>query len=188
MRKIKDLDNENGHNFIHRLRNRERLVTGLAILSMFLITVFDVIEDNEQGQDALNIVADLVYMGFMLAVLIYIWILVPLSVSRRNRMLMAEVSVNHADLKHWKERTAHLLAGLGRMVNDQFDQWQLSPAEKEVGLLLLKGFTIKQIADFRETSAQTVRQQSVSLYSKAGLSGRAELSAFFLEDLLLPAE
>ena len=35
-------------------------------------------------------------------------------------------------------------------------------------------------------SDRTVRQQAVEVYRKSGLSGRAELSAFFLEDLLLP--
>jgi DNA-binding NarL/FixJ family response regulator len=55
-----------------------------------------------------------------------------------------------------------------------------------VALLLLKGLAHKEIADARETSERTVRQQSLAIYRKAGLSGRAELSAFFLEDLLLP--
>jgi hypothetical protein len=32
----------------------------------------------------------------------------------------------------------------------------------------------------------TVRQHAVAVYRKSGLAGRAELSAFFLEDLLLP--
>ncbi len=31
-----------------------------------------------------------------------------------------------------------------------------------------------------------MRQHAVAVYRKSGLSGRAELSAFFLEDLLLP--
>jgi hypothetical protein len=31
-----------------------------------------------------------------------------------------------------------------------------------------------------------VREQARVLYRKAGLAGKAELSAFFLEDLLLP--
>ena len=31
-----------------------------------------------------------------------------------------------------------------------------------------------------------MREQARALYRKAGLSGRASLSAFFLEDLLLP--
>ena len=33
-----------------------------------------------------------------------------------------------------------------------------------------------------------MRQQSLAVYRKSGLSGRAELAAFFLEDLLLPSQ
>lgn len=53
-------------------------------------------------------------------------------------------------------------------------------------LLLLKGLSHKVIAEVRATSERTVRQQALAVYRKAGLAGRAELAAFFLEDLLLP--
>ena len=59
-------------------------------------------------------------------------------------------------------------------------------AEADVALLLLKGLGHKEIAAIRETSERTVREQARSLYRKAGISGRSALSAFFLEDLLLP--
>ena len=36
----------------------------------------------------------------------------------------------------------------------------------------------------RETRERTVREQARAVYRKAGLGGRSELSAFFLEDLL----
>jgi len=37
-------------------------------------------------------------------------------------------------------------------------------------------------------SERTVREQARSVYAKSGLTGRASLSAFFLEDLLAPIE
>ena len=40
----------------------------------------------------------------------------------------------------------------------------------------------------RAVSERTIREQSRSVYAKAGLTGRAALSAFFLEDLLAPIE
>jgi len=64
--------------------------------------------------------------------------------------------------------------------------WGLTPAEREVALLLLKGQSHKQIAYTTGRSERTVRQHAVAVYQKSGLSGRAELAAFFLEDLLLP--
>jgi DNA-binding NarL/FixJ family response regulator len=57
-----------------------------------------------------------------------------------------------------------------------------------VALLLLKGLSLKEIAAVRATSERTIRAQARSVYSKAGLTGRASLSAFFLEDLLAPIE
>ena len=61
-------------------------------------------------------------------------------------------------------------------------------AEREVALLLLKGLSHREIAAVRAVSERTVREQARSLYAKAGLTGRAALSAFFLEDLLAPIE
>jgi DNA-binding NarL/FixJ family response regulator len=62
----------------------------------------------------------------------------------------------------------------------------LTPAEAQVGVLLLKGLSHKEAAEVRNTSERTVREQARSLYRKADLAGRSELAAFFLEDLLLP--
>ena len=68
------------------------------------------------------------------------------------------------------------------------DSWKLTHAEKEVALLLLKGLSLKEVAELRHVSEKTARAQSFSVYAKSGLGGRAELSAFFLEDLMLPLE
>ncbi|HVP62222.1 MAG TPA: LuxR C-terminal-related transcriptional regulator [Myxococcaceae bacterium] len=65
---------------------------------------------------------------------------------------------------------------------------RVTEAEREVALLLLKGLSLREIAGLRETSERTVRHQSLAVYRKAGLAGRAELSAYFLEDLLGPRQ
>ena len=43
-----------------------------------------------------------------------------------------------------------------RGLSQQFDDWRLSNSEKEVGWLLLKGFSLKEIAALRETLEKTV--------------------------------
>ena len=72
-------------------------------------------------------------------------------------------------------------------MSDQFRAWELTPTEGEVALLLLKGHGHKQIAAATGRSERTVRQHAVAVYQKSGLQGRAELSAFFLEGLMLPS-
>ena len=93
-----------------------------------------------------------------------------------------------ADREAWRRRAEQALHGLGRAINDQFDEWDLTPSEREVALLLLKGYGHKQVAALTNRGERTVRQHAVSVYSKSGQGGRAELAAFFLEGLMLPGE
>ena len=65
--------------------------------------------------------------------------------------------------------THQLLAGLSVKIENQFAHWQLTPAETEVGFLLLKDFSLKEIADMRNTKLKTVQQQSQSIYQKTSL-------------------
>jgi DNA-binding CsgD family transcriptional regulator len=90
--------------------------------------------------------------------------------------------------EEWEDRAAGLLSGLSSAISDQFDVWSLTPTEGRVALMLLKGLSHKRIARTSDTSERTVRQHSVSIYRKSGLSGRAELAGFFLENLFLPAD
>jgi DNA-binding CsgD family transcriptional regulator len=89
--------------------------------------------------------------------------------------------------QRWRSEARTFINGLGVAMDAQFARWALTKAEREVALLLLKGLSLKEISVVRATNERTVRSQSRTLYSKAGLSGRAALSAFFLEDLLAPA-
>jgi len=110
------------------------------------------------------------------------------AIQRQNRELEGALHRSRADALAWKKESDRYIKGLGMAIESQLQQWGLTAAEKEIGLLILKGFSFKEISSFRKTSERTTRQQSLEIYRKAGLSGRAEFSAFFLEDLLLPKE
>jgi len=69
----------------------------------------------------------------------------------------------------------------------QFDAWKLTPSEKDVALMLVKGLSLDEIARLRESGSKTVRQHATNVYAKAKLEGRHQLAAYFLEDLLLGA-
>lgn len=91
-----------------------------------------------------------------------------------------------AERDHWRRNAEEALAGFSRAIDQQFGAWQLSPAERAVALLVLQGVGHKQAAARLGRSERTVRQHAVEVYRKAGLQGRAELAAFFLQDLILP--
>lgn len=105
---------------------------------------------------------------------------------RHTRELGARLDASQAEAARWRRDAADLIAGLGSAIDQQLDRWGLSPAEKEVALLLLKGLSHKEIAEVRGVNETTVRHQARALYRKAGLTGRNDLAAFFLEDLLGP--
>ncbi len=104
------------------------------------------------------------------------------------RALSANLDASRQDAARWQRDAGDLIAGLSAAIDRQLEHWSLSPAEKAVALLLLKGLSHKEIAVIREVNETTVRQQARAIYRKAGLSGRNDLAAFFLEDLLGPPE
>jgi DNA-binding CsgD family transcriptional regulator len=110
-----------------------------------------------------------------------------LGVAQASLAIAGEVLAQRvAERDHWRRNAEGALAGFSQAIDQQFDAWQLSPAERAVALLVLQGVGHKQAAARLGRSERTVRQHAVEVYRKAGLQGRAELAAFFLQDLFLP--
>ncbi|MGZ3743777.1 MAG: helix-turn-helix transcriptional regulator [Pseudobdellovibrionaceae bacterium] len=76
-----------------------------------------------------------------------------------------------------------LLKGMSQTIEDQMNSWNLTVAEKAVCRALLMGKSLRKISQERQTNEITVRQQAFAVYSKAGMSGRHEISAYFLKRL-----
>ncbi|MGR3492759.1 MAG: helix-turn-helix transcriptional regulator, partial [Shimia sp.] len=75
---------------------------------------------------------------------------------------------------------------LSQLIDKRFDEWDLTPAERDVALFAIKGLTLQEIATVRDTSTGTVKAQTAAIYRKAGVSGRPQLIAHFVEDLMEP--
>ena len=73
-----------------------------------------------------------------------------------------------------------------RVVDQHFDRWQLTRAEREVALLSLRGHELERIASLRGAAPGTVRAQLTRIYAKSGTANRAQLGAVFVETLLTP--
>ena len=168
--------------------NIERWLTLLGVFVVLGLAAWDVVEDRAQGKPWDSIALDLVLQGFVLGLLVYIFVYTPKRLLRRNQMLERRLQVSHADADLWRDRASSLLAGLGQQIEAQLTHWGLSAAEKQVALLILKGLSFKECAQIRGVSEKTIRQQASTVYQKSGLPSRSALSAFFLEDLLLPVD
>ena len=168
------------------VRERRRAAAGIILFLVILVLVgADLISDYLEGTP----IAHLVVESFLfIAATIGIWMGWRRYQAAReeSRLLERDLKQAREDARRWREESRAVIEGLGAAIDRQFRRWNLTPAEGEVGVLLLKGLSFKEAAEVRSTSERTVREQARSLYKKAGLAGRSELAAFFLEDLLLP--
>ena len=98
--------------------------------------------------------------------------------------LLGNLTTARRDGARWRTAVATQVAGLSRAIATQFQAWGMTDAEADVAGLMLKGLSHREIATLRQCSEVTVRQHATVIYRKSGLSNRAQLTAFFLEDLL----
>jgi len=171
----------------HEPENEERLrlILVVALASIIVGGTIDLLMDQPEDWLSFHVVFEtLMIVGAMvMATTLWLgWWRSAQSVDELRRSVEARREERDA----WRDSAEQALEGMGRAIDRQFGAWQLTPAERDVALLLLKGYSHKAIAKETERSPQTVRQHAAVVYKKAGLGGRAELSAFFLEDLMLP--
>ena len=162
-----------------------RRYTGMILVVIVLLTLFDISVDLNQGVEFTHILIEAIIIPLAAAGLFIVW--TGLSHLRdENEGLRSDLSKVRSEAAQWREDADKYVRGLSEAIDNQLCRWSLSPAEKEIALLILKGLSHKEIAESRKTSERTVRQQALGIYGKSGLSGRADLAAFFLEDLLNP--
>lgn len=73
---------------------------------------------------------------------------------------------------------------LADLIETRFEQWDLTPSERDVALLAIKGFDVAEIAAIRGTAEGTVRAQLAKIYAKSSVTNRAQLVSQFIDDLL----
>ena len=73
---------------------------------------------------------------------------------------------------------------MAEVIDAFFTDWGLTPSERDVALMVLKGIDNETIASLRGTAPGTVRAQCTSVCSKAGVDGRAQLFSVLMEELL----
>lgn len=164
---------------------KERIVVIVVLSIVTLMVSVDLLNDSKEG---VNIWHVLLEGSTGLAALFGVFYFIK-GAFKLQHDLSDSLSENvklKKDAEDWKAEAQKYIEGLSLSIDQQLSKWNLSAAEKEVALLLLKGLSLKEIAAIRNTTEKTARVQSISIYSKSGLAGRSELAAFFLEDLLQP--
>ena len=176
--------------------SERRLLIGvlLAFLGVAMFAAIDMSADLAEGATFRHVAAEggiLLAASFGSILLARRLVLVlrrARAVQEEALALAEQLEVTRAEANRWRNEARDLIQGLAEALDQQFDRWNLTPAEKEVALLLLKGLSHKDVAELRSVTEATARQQARAVYRKGGLTGRHDLAAFFLEDLLLPIE
>ena len=164
--------------------NHKELKLGIVILlSISLLTSLDLFEDAQEGVELTHILTESFVFMLSFVAAVILWIKMRTKSLLEKQELESALSTTVSELNVWKKKAESFHLEFQEAIDQQFAVWNLTQAEREVGVLLLKGLSFKEIADLRKTSEQTVRQQATSIYNRSGLEGRAQFSAFFLDEL-----
>ena len=165
--------------------SRAGAVAAFLFVAIAALIGVDVAADYRAGAATRHLLTEAGVMALALAGAAGLWLQFR-STRAEARQLSVDLAAARQEAERFRDEAHDALRGLGEAIDRQFTRWQLTAAEREVGLLLLKGLSHKEAAAARATGETTIRQQALAIYRKSGLRNRSELSAFFLEDLLLP--
>lgn len=143
-----------------------------AIVLAFAMSffIFDIIRDVLSNED-----------GFIhIAVELVVFIAISLVLFHE----LQHVKSLNKEIKIEKTKTARLAGELLQVMKEQFSKWSLTASECDVALLLIKGLSMKEVAEVRNVKEKTVRGQATTIYAKSNCAGRHELAAYFIEDLM----
>lgn len=150
------------------------LMTAQAICSVFF--VFDVAADfmNAPPKQAFALHNDLELLanaGLIAAIFVEAYLL---------RLMLRRAARSDMTLRAAQGAMADLLV-------QQFEEWGFTASESDVARFTIKGFSIAEVAALRGSTEATVKAHLNAVYRKAGVQGRGQLVATFVEDLFLTA-
>lgn len=155
----------------------------MVFVLIVTISAYDIISDLSHGTSLSHVLQEAILLT--LSCLALLWLLVGF---RRQQVEIKDLKSSLQASENSRQQPAQYVLDarkkLADVISQQFSDWSLSRSEQEVGWLLLKGLSLKEIASLRETKEKTVRQQASAIYKKAGINGRHTFSAWFIEDIL----
>jgi DNA-binding CsgD family transcriptional regulator len=164
-----------------------RLLLAGILLAAIIGGAVDIALDAPDTWWSLHVIYELVLVAASLTGFYFLW-----RGWFRTRHDLSETRHELAEQREerdaWRASAESALTGFGAAIDARFEAWQLTPAEREIAMLLLNCRSQKVIAYLTDRSERTVRQHAVSVYQKSHLAGRAALAAFFLDDVRLPSD
>jgi len=161
------------------------MLAGVGLVSFALLMTMEILSETDDVT-FIDVVADGFGLLLMTSTTVGLALLFHRTQSQHEERLdlMRNLEIARAEGTAWRKKAEAHLRGLRHEMDAQFEDWGMSEAEKDVGMLILKGLSHKEISRLRGTTEATVRQQAQSIYQKSDLPGKTAFSAYFLEDLI----
>ena len=144
-----------------------------------------------QAVSATFFVGDILISVLRLPIEPFSWMFVELIQIGAALGLITGVVMGVIVLRQARQRTARAEEALRMaktafrdLLEERFQGWDLTPAERDVAMFSIKGFSTADIAAFRGVSEGTVKAQTNAIYRKAGVSGRSQLLSLFIDELV----
>lgn len=160
---------------MRRRRSKPIVLSALFALQAICAVFFvgDAVGDA-MGWDALTGFRAIESFEFLMAIalalgLVFTWRELRRMITRERRMA---------------EQIRAASGDFAKLIEEHFDEWELTAAERDVALLAIKGFSIGEMSNIRNTAEGTIKAQNAAVYRKAGVSGRLQLLSLFVDELM----
>lgn len=163
-------------------RNKSIILT-LFLLAIAVVTFLDMQSDLLAGGSYTHVAVEIAIICLSLVCVAWLWVKSFSLFNSEIKVSQERIKALEEEARDFKGRVSQVTPRLSQAIDEQFLKWQLTASESETARLVLKGLSNKEIAGVRSCSEQTVKQQTNAIYKKSGLTSRAQLAAFFLEDL-----
>jgi DNA-binding NarL/FixJ family response regulator len=167
---------------VFKMQSKESVLI-LIFIILVIASGVDLLSDFSENAELSHVIKEAVIV--VISLIAIAWLLLDMRRQAAEIMLLREeISAIKVPEQKPNKEILEAKKNLSHVISRQFDDWKLSNSEKEVGWLLLKGLSLREIAMLRNTLEKTVRQQASAIYKKAGINGRHTFSAWFIEDIL----
>lgn len=145
--------------------------------------VYDELNDLDQGESPLTAWLEILIVTTSLGFVFYMTRMLYKNIMQQKRMAQSLQQVRQ-QLHSSNKRLQEGKEAFRESVEWQLNDWQFTQAQKDIAFLLLKGLSIKGIAEQRHTQEKTIRNHLSAIYDKSSMPGRHVFCSWFFEDLL----
>ena len=158
----------------------------LISFTLILIIIFKLIDlsiDISSNVEPKHMFQEIMLIVVSLALFVYLMIDIHKRTTN-EKLNLAQLKASKENIRLLNQQLEDSKVAFFSKIEEQFQKWGLTAAEKEVALFLVKGLSTSEIANIRDKSEKTISNQSSAIYKKADVTGSHELAALFFEMLL----